>query len=237
MGIDPMVPSGNRSATPGSSREGSVGVIMPVARVSPTSYTGYLPHSSVSVRQARSQLAAALYERDVLGSLVDDAVLILSEFVTNALRHARALNSGMIRVSWELTGEGLLRIEVTDGGGTTRPSTKPYSMSVSAHAGRGLEIVDRLADRWGSQREEGGDEYTVWAELAVRARHAGRRLRAERGVGPTRATVTALPSAPPAPAESPAAEPPSQPTASVPPRLAEQPAAAVIHLLPPYPQH
>jgi anti-sigma regulatory factor (Ser/Thr protein kinase) len=207
---------------------------MPVARVSPTSYTGYLPHSSVSVRQARSQLAAALYERDVLGSLVDDAVLILSEFVTNALRHARALNSGMIRVSWELTGEGLLRIEVTDGGGTTRPSTKPYSMSVSAHAGRGLEIVDRLADRWGSQREEGGDEYTVWAELAVRARHAGhtgRRLRSDRGGAA--ATVTALPSAP---AESPAPEHSAQSPANSPPRLAEQPAGAIIHLLPQYPQ-
>jgi len=213
---------------------------MPVARVSPTSYTGYLPHSSTSVRQARSQLAAALYERDVLGSLVDDAVLILSEFVTNALRHARALNSGMIRVGWELTGDGLLRIEVTDGGGTTRPSTKPYSMSVSAHAGRGLEIVDRLADRWGSQREEGGDEYTVWAELAVRARHAGRRLRSERGgsvkAGAVKATVTALPSAPASPADPPAHEPPSPPTASLPPRPAEQPAGAVIHLLPPYPQ-
>jgi anti-sigma regulatory factor (Ser/Thr protein kinase) len=212
---------------------------MPVARVSPTSYTGYLPHSSVSVRQARSQLAAALYERDVLGSLVDDAVLILSEFVTNALRHARALNSGMIRVSWELSPEGLLRIEVTDGGGTTRPSTKPYSMSVSAHAGRGLEIVDRLADRWGSQREEGGDEYTVWAELAVRARHAGhtgRRLRADRG-GLATATVTALPSAPAAPGEQQAGEPADeQHTASAPPRPAEQPAAAVIHLLPTYPQ-
>ena len=209
---------------------------MPVARVSPTSYTGYLPHSSVSVRQARSQLAAALYERDVLGSLVDDAVLILSEFVTNALRHARALNSGMIRVSWELSPEGLLRIEVTDGGGTTRPSTKPYSMSVSAHAGRGLEIVDRLADRWGSQREEGGDEYTVWAELAVRARHAGhsgRRLRGDRG-GSTTATVTSLPSAT---GEQPAVEPADeQHTASAAARQVEQPAAAVIHLLPTYPQ-
>jgi anti-sigma regulatory factor (Ser/Thr protein kinase) len=206
---------------------------MPVARVSPTSYTGYLPHSSTSVRQARSQLAAALYERDVLGSLVDDAVLILSEFVTNALRHARALNSGMIRVAWELSGEGLLRIEVTDGGGTTRPSTKPYSMSVSAHAGRGLEIVDRLADRWGSQREEGGDEYTVWAELAVRARHAGRRLRSERAVP---ATVTALPSTSAPLSDSPAQEQSGAAAQGLPPRLAEKP-ASVIHLLPPYPQH
>ncbi len=211
---------------------------MPVARVSPTSYTGYLPHSSISVRQARAELSAALYERDVLGSLVDDAVLILSEFVTNALRHARALTSGTIRVSWELSGDGLLRIEVTDGGGTTRPSTKPYSMSVSAYAGRGLEIVDRLADRWGSQREEGGDEYTVWAELAVRARHAGRsRLRSERGAAAA-ATVTALPSAPAAQAEQPAPSAPEPPKtgAQTPPRPADKP-AAVIHLLPTYPQH
>lgn len=196
---------------------------MPGVRVTPTSYTGYLPHSSVSVRQARSELASALYERDVLGSAVDDAVLILSEFVTNALRHARALDSGTIRVSWELTGEGLLRIEVTDGGGTTRPSPKPYSMSVSAHAGRGLEIVDRLADRWGSQREEGGDEYTVWAELAVRARHTGLRLR-ERGG----ATVTALP----APPES----VPQSTVAQSAPAAGPRPSASVIHLMPKYPQ-
>ncbi|MBS2964797.1 ATP-binding protein [Actinocrinis puniceicyclus] len=208
---------------------------MPVARVSPASYTGHLPHSSVSVRQARAQLASALYERDVLGSLVDDAVLILSEFVTNSLRHARALNSGTIRVSWELSGDGLLRIEVTDGGGTTRPSTKPYSMSVSAQAGRGLEIVDRLADRWGSQREEGGDEYTVWAELGLRARHTGRRLRTERGAVVT-GTVTALPSAPSVSTDGVTTDPPAAPTASAPQRpVHAEPRAAVLHLLPTYP--
>lgn len=171
-----------------------MGVIMPAVRVAPTRYEAYLPHSSVSVRQARAKLAEDLSQRDVLGTVVDDAILILSEFVTNALRHARALNSDTIRVSWSLTGDGLLRIEVTDGGGTTRPVTKPYSMSVSAQAGRGLEIVDRLADRWGSQREESGDEYTVWAELLVRARHSGRRtrgrsVRTNQGSG----TLTALP--------------------------------------------
>jgi anti-sigma regulatory factor (Ser/Thr protein kinase) len=180
-----------------------MGVIMPAVRVAPTAYEANLPHSSVSVRQARAKLAQDLSERDVLGTVVDDAVLILSEFVTNALRHARALTSDTIRVSWSLSGEGLLRIEVTDGGGTTRPVTKPYSMSVSAQAGRGLEIVDRLADRWGSQREESGDEYTVWAELVVRARHAGRRGRSRTGAvgragqpSANGATITALPSHP-----------------------------------------
>jgi anti-sigma regulatory factor (Ser/Thr protein kinase) len=164
---------------------------MPAARVVPTTYTEFLPHTSISVRQARAQLSAELCARDILSSVVDDAVLILSEFVTNSLRHARALGSGTIRVFWSLSGDGLLRIEVTDGGGTTWPSTKPYSTSVSAYAGRGLEIVDRLADRWGSQREEGDDEYTVWAELAVRARHADRRFRERRNgtVGPGLSSV------------------------------------------------
>lgn len=171
-----------------------MGVIMPAVRVAPTRYEAYLPHSSVSVRQARAKLAEDLSQRDVLGTVVDDAILILSEFVTNALRHARALNSDTIRVAWSLTGDGLLRIEVTDGGGTTRPVTKPYSMSVSAQAGRGLEIVDRLADRWGSQREESGDEYTVWAELLVRARHAGRRTRGRAvRTNQSSGTLTALP--------------------------------------------
>ncbi|MBR7828612.1 ATP-binding protein [Actinospica sp. MGRD01-02] len=206
---------------------------MPAVRVAPTTYEANLPHSSVSVRQARARLAQDLSERDVLGTVVDDAVLILSEFVTNSLRHARALNSDTIRVSWSLSGEGVLRIEVTDGGGTTRPVTKPYAMSVSAQAGRGLEIVDRLADRWGSQREESGDEYTVWAELAVRARHAGRRGRTRNSARTGQsggATVTALPAHPQS-QQSGGERPGSGPNSS------RGPSAQVIPFLPSFPNH
>jgi anti-sigma regulatory factor (Ser/Thr protein kinase) len=216
-----------------------MGVIMPAVRVAPTQYEANLPHSSVSVRQARAKLAQDLSERDVLGTVVDDAVLILSEFVTNSLRHARALNSDTIRVSWSLSGEGILRIEVTDGGGTTRPVTKPYAMSVSAQAGRGLEIVDRLADRWGSQREESGDEYTVWAELVVRARHAGRRGRAGRASGRSGtqssggATITALPSHPQS--NQSGGERPANSTRSGGPSGSRAASAQVIPFLPSYP--
>lgn len=215
-----------------------MGVIMPAVRVAPTQYEANLPHSSVSVRQARAKLAQDLSERDVLGTVVDDAVLILSEFVTNSLRHARALNSDTIRVSWSLSGEGILRIEVTDGGGTTRPVTKPYAMSVSAQAGRGLEIVDRLADRWGSQREESGDEYTVWAELVVRARHAGRRGRS-RSTGRSSqstggATITALPAHPQSAARNQADKPADERPGSGPAK-SRGPSAQVIPFLPSYP--
>ena len=213
-------------------REGSVGVIMPAARVVPTTYTQFLPHTSISVRQARAQLAAELCARDVLSSVVDDAVLILSEFVTNSLRHARALSSGSIRVFWSLSSDGLLRIEVTDGGGTTWPSTKPYSTSVSAYAGRGLEIVDRLADRWGSQREEGDDEYTVWAELAVRARHADRRYRERRnGTAPGLSSVRPVADTDVREAEKPAGGPIDGSVAT----QTTPTSGPVLHLLPPYP--
>ena len=102
-----------------------MGVIMPAVRVAPTAYEAHLPHSSVSVRQARAKLAQDLSERDVLGTVVDDAILILSEFVTNALRHARALTSDTIRVYWSLSGEGLLRIEVTGKVGSGHFSAGP----------------------------------------------------------------------------------------------------------------
>jgi anti-sigma regulatory factor (Ser/Thr protein kinase) len=206
---------------------------MPAARVVPTTYTEFLPHTSISVRQARSQLSSELYARDVLSSVVDDAVLILSEFVTNSLRHARALSSGTIRVFWSLSGDGLLRIEVTDGGGTTWPSTKPYSTSVSSYAGRGLEIVDRLADRWGSQREEGDDEYTVWAELAVRARHTDRRYRERRNgsSGPGLSSVRSSGAQVGAESSRPARTEPGRTSRSGQSAAAGGPA---LHLLPPY---
>jgi anti-sigma regulatory factor (Ser/Thr protein kinase) len=216
-------------------REGSVGVIMPAARVVPTTYTEFLPHTSISVRQARAQLASELYARDVLSSVVDDAVLILSEFVTNSLRHARALSSGTIRVFWSLSSDGLLRIEVTDGGGTTWPSTKPYSTSVSAYAGRGLEIVDRLADRWGSQREEGDDEYTVWAELAVRARHADRRFREQRNGSPRPGLASVRSQGGAANAEAHQAAQNDHEPSGVGAAQAGTGTGPVLHLLPPYP--
>jgi anti-sigma regulatory factor (Ser/Thr protein kinase) len=107
-------------------------------------------------------MAADLGARGVAHPAIDDAVLVLSEILSNALKHAKPLEAGKIRVSWDLDS-GSLRVEVTDGGSPTRPqAARP---SLSAVGGRGLGIVSSLVSDWGVSRVPG--ETTVWAELPV----------------------------------------------------------------------
>jgi anti-sigma regulatory factor (Ser/Thr protein kinase) len=106
---------------------------------------------------------------------VADATLVLSELMSNAIRHARPLPGAQVRVCWQLAGRSL-EIAVTDAGGPTQPY--PVRTSSSEVGGRGLSIVGRLSRRWGVRSDEQGT--TVWAVLPAglsgsmprRARHA-----------------------------------------------------------------
>lgn len=149
-----------------------------VAQEVPTSSTMALPHGPTGVAEARRRLRKELCTYEVPEPVVDDAVLILSELLSNSCRHARPLGeddpsaaggSG-IRAGWRIDEDGLLTVEVTDGGGPTRPL--PASPSLTARGGRGLGIVRSLSLRWGVRDAPG--EVTVWAMLAVRSRHARR---------------------------------------------------------------
>lgn len=85
-------------------------------------------------------------------SVVDDAVLILSELLSNACRHARPLHEDQsVQASWRTDVRGELAISVTDGGGPTRPL--PATPSITAHGGRGLAIIGALASDWGVREE------------------------------------------------------------------------------------
>ena len=181
-----------------------------VAHDVPTSSaTMAVPHGPASVSAARRRLRKDLAEHQVPEVVIDDAVLILSELLSNACRHARPLESvldefeaaqaqvqaqglsgtqapvrgrvrldadgsyadgGRVVVGWELHSDGLLTLEVTDGGGPTRP--RRGSPSLTARGGRGLGIVGQLASDWGVRDAPG--EVTVWAVLPARARHARR---------------------------------------------------------------
>ncbi|GAA1413843.1 hypothetical protein GCM10009639_67410 [Kitasatospora putterlickiae] len=79
-------------------------------------------------------------------------------------------DAGGVLVRWQMHADGVLTLEVTDGGAQTRPS--PSSPSLTSHGGRGLSIVDQLASDWGVRDAPG--EVTVWAALPARARHARR---------------------------------------------------------------
>jgi anti-sigma regulatory factor (Ser/Thr protein kinase) len=104
------------------------------------------------VRSARQFVAAALEEWGA--APVDDIVVVVSEMVMNALTHG----DGPVQVVIERR-EGSVRFEVADGS-----SVMPMVREVTdAPSGRGVRIVEVLADRWGVDvRPEGK---AVWVEF------------------------------------------------------------------------
>lgn len=87
----------------------------------------------------------------------DDAVLVVSELATNAVRHSASQDD-----TYELRLEvkpGQLRIEVVDQGAAVRAAVS----GEPGESGRGLKIVDALADDWG--HEGRGALMVWWAEL------------------------------------------------------------------------
>lgn len=119
-----------------------------------------LPHAPSSVAVARKRLSSELVDSGVYETIVDDAAVIVSELISNALRHARPLPSGQVRVCWLRRGD-LLEVEVSDGGAMTEPRRGPGTLS--SLGGRGLGIVEALSEGWGVRHEEGAT--TVWAVL------------------------------------------------------------------------
>ncbi|MBE1460920.1 anti-sigma regulatory factor (Ser/Thr protein kinase) [Nocardiopsis terrae] len=130
-----------------------------------------LPYVPESVTRARQGMSADLRAMAVCADRIDDAALILSELVSNALRHASPLPEDTVGVSWrgevdpgDPTG-AWLEISVRDGGSTTMP--RVARPSVSGLGGRGLGIVQTLAGRWGTEMD--ATTTTVWAVLEISA--------------------------------------------------------------------
>jgi PAS domain S-box-containing protein len=108
----------------------------------------------LSAAVARRHVRAVLDEAGAAG-LVDQAQLLVSEVVTNAVLHSR----GPIGLS-VVAAEYWVSIEVSDGSSSV-PSPRHYDDQ--ATTGRGLEIVEFVATRWGVAQETGGK--VVWFEL------------------------------------------------------------------------
>jgi hypothetical protein len=112
-----------------------------------------LPPSADSPRSARRAVGDALR---LLGhdELVDDASLVVSELVANAVIHART----ELDLSVEESGTGV-RVAVSDGS-PLQPHWTPAA--ATATSGRGLILVQRLCSNWGVT-PHGDDGKTVWA--------------------------------------------------------------------------
>jgi anti-sigma regulatory factor (Ser/Thr protein kinase) len=120
-----------------------------------------IPAVPGQVRAARAFAAGVLGESHGHAGAV---LLLVSELVTNSVLHSgSAVPGGVVKVTVAV-GEGGVRVEVTDrcgGGAPVLPSAAPVGGEVEG--GRGLRLVDALADRWGYQR--GGGLATTWFEL------------------------------------------------------------------------
>ena len=128
-----------------------------------------VPHSPPSASVVRHRFVDELRGRGLPGLVVDDAALVLSELVGNAIRHGGELPGGGIRVGWTV-GPDVIRIEVADGGrGPLRheASVPPAEGgSADAERGRGLAIVSMLTVSWGSAFDS--TSAVVWADVATK---------------------------------------------------------------------
>lgn len=135
----------------------------------------------INVARARSLLRDALRDAGA-DAMLDDALLVLSEVVTNAFVHA----GGDVRFrAWTSTGG--LRVEVDDEAAHL-PARRDYA--AMAGTGRGLQLVDELADRWGVAPRAGGK--SVWFEIGRDDADAD----ADAGVGTAVGGETPAPSTP-----------------------------------------
>jgi anti-sigma regulatory factor (Ser/Thr protein kinase) len=114
-----------------------------------------LPPEPESVAEAREKLVEALGPR-LDGDRLEILRLLVSELVTNAVRHGGRGAPLEVRASWDVH----VRVEVVDYGDGFAPL--PRLRDLDEPGGYGLYLVGSLAGSWGV---ESNDHTTVWFEL------------------------------------------------------------------------
>jgi anti-sigma regulatory factor (Ser/Thr protein kinase) len=118
---------------------------------------------TVAGRAERARVART-FAGEVLGPghpCGDVAVLLVSELFGNSVRHSGSGASGETVTVAVRDRDGVVRVEVTDRGGPSVPELRPAGCD--AEGGRGLQLVARLAVRWGCRRR--GGRMVTWFEI------------------------------------------------------------------------
>ncbi|MBF9069399.1 SpoIIE family protein phosphatase [Streptacidiphilus fuscans] len=149
--LDALAPHATRESHP----DAAVLIARPRALGPDRAVTWELPNSPRSVGEAR-ELATEQLAAWGLAELVDDVALVVSELVTNAVRHADG------PVLLRLIRDRALICEVSDDS-----STAPHLRRAldTDEGGRGLFITAQLSERWGVRPARRGK--TIWAELPL----------------------------------------------------------------------
>ena len=123
-----------------------------------------IPGRGEQVRVARAFVAGVLRELAAPDAAVlDNATLLTSELVTNAIRHSRSGESGGSVGLVVLAVTGGIRVEVTDSGSAGGlPVVRDDIYTCDGH---GLFLVEAVADRWGYRTTGAGT--TVWFGLGL----------------------------------------------------------------------
>lgn len=123
-----------------------------------------MPHRVDSVPAARSFLARLLAGWGVGDEVIDDASLLATELLANAVEHG----SGVVHLEIAVH-EGLLRVGVHDAAVELPVMGEPGEGSLG---GRGIWLVEAIARDWGSDSSGVEPGKTVWFELkTLRAPH------------------------------------------------------------------
>lgn len=104
-----------------------------------------LPFATSTPAMARTRLASFLTVNRASSAVIDDALIVISEMIANAVSHGAPSRDDTIEISWAIKAD-LLELSVKDSGAGA--SLTPIDFDEDSLSGRGLSIISRVADRW-----------------------------------------------------------------------------------------
>ncbi|GHJ30708.1 ATP-binding protein [Streptomyces hygroscopicus] len=114
-----------------------------------------------NVPGARARVGKSLADWGVSGGLADDVILAAGELVSNAIKHC-GVTFAQIEISVSVQGQEIV-LEVTDPDGDRIPRLR--IADIDAEGGRGLFVIEQLANAWGHTPRRCGK--CVWARFGI----------------------------------------------------------------------
>jgi anti-sigma regulatory factor (Ser/Thr protein kinase) len=119
-----------------------------------------LPRSVQAPGIARSATRELCERLELSGGRCQTLLVLVSEIVTNAVRHSDGPHDADIAFHAALEGSGAVRVEVNDGGSGFRPVPRDPA---KPEGGWGLFLVDRESSAWGVDSRRGTSVWFVFA--------------------------------------------------------------------------